>query len=97
MVRKLLLLLAGVGLLLLGLIGLVLPVLPGVLLLIGAAGCFSLASDRFHAALGSRLERHPRHRLAWRRWQASSGMPLWRRAQLGFWLTLASVLPGGSR
>ncbi len=60
MIRKLLLISVGLGLLLLGLVGLVLPVLPGVLLLAAAAGCFSLASRRFRAGLESRLRRDPR-------------------------------------
>lgn len=97
MIRKFLLLSVGVGLLLLGLVGLVLPVLPGVLLLAAAAGCFSLASNRFRRTLELRLARHPRYRAALRRWQAARGLSPWRRAQLGFWLTAASLLPAGRR
>lgn len=95
MVRKLLLLGAGLGLLVLGLIGLLVPVLPGVLLLAAAAGCFSLASRRFRVRLEHRLQRHPRYRLALRQWRAARGLSFGQRLRLGFWLTLGSLLPAG--
>ena len=72
----------------LGLIGLVVPILPGILFLALAAVCFSATSERFH----SRLERHPAWR-GWRlRWRESRGLPLLRRLQLAFWLTAEAVM-----
>ena len=93
MLRKLFLLLAGVVLMLLGLVGLVLPLMPGVLLLVGAAVCFSLVSPRFRGNMESRLSSHPRYRRALRRWRRSQGLAPWPRLQLAFWLTLRSLLP----
>lgn len=83
-------LLSGLGtiLLLLGLIGLVVPLLPGVLLLLAAGCCFAAVSPR----LQTRLERHPAWRGMSRRWQASRGLPVLRRAQLAFWLTAEAAM-----
>lgn len=93
MLRKTALVILGTLLAVLGVLGLLLPVLPGVLLLLGAAGCFSLVSRRFRMGLEQRLEGNPRYRRALRRWQAGSGLSRWRRTQLAFWLTLGSLLP----
>lgn len=93
MIRKLLLLLCGAALTVLGLVGLVLPVLPGVLLLAAAIGCFCLASRRIHRHVHRHLDSSPRYRRALRRWQAGSALNPWQRLRLGFWLTLASVMP----
>ena len=79
---------AGLGLLGLGLIGLLIPILPGVLFLALAAVCFSASSPRFQA----RLERHPAWR-GWRaRWRESRGLPVWQRLQLIFWLTAEATM-----
>lgn len=93
MVRKLLAMVVGLTLTVLGLIGLVLPVLPGVLLLMGAAACFSLASRRFRTGLERRLNSHPRYRSALRRWHGARTLPAWHRARLAFWLALGSLVP----
>ncbi len=97
MIRKLLLLLCGAVLTLLGVIGLVLPVLPGVLLLAGAVGCFCLASRRIKHRVHRHLDGNPRYRRALRRWEAGSALNAWQRLRLGFWLTLASILPTDRR
>lgn len=97
MIRKLLLVLCGATLALLGVIGLVLPVLPGVLLLAAAVGCFCLASRRIQRHVHRRLDGHPRYRRALRRWQTGSALGPWQRLRLGFWLTLSSVLPPDGR
>ena len=97
MLRKGLLMLAGASLALLGLIGLVVPVLPGLLLLLAAAGCFSMASPRLKASLEGRLDRHPRYRSARRRWRLARALAPWQRVQLAFWLTLGSLLPSERR
>lgn len=93
MLRKGLIFLAGLVLTVFGIIGLVLPVMPGLVLLIAAAACFSVTSPRFRARLEQRLGRHPRYRRVLRRWQLTHGLPAWRRLQLAFWLTLSSLLP----
>ena len=83
MIKRAALMCLGGLLTVLGLIGLVIPILPGVLFLILAAVCFSATSPKFQA----RLERHPAWR-GWRlRWRESRGLPLIRRLQLAFWLT----------
>ena len=83
MIKRAILMCLGALLVVLGLIGLVIPILPGVLFLILAAVCFSATSPKFQA----RLERHPAWR-GWRlRWRESRGLPLIRRMQLAFWLT----------
>jgi hypothetical protein len=43
------------------------------------------------------LDGHPRYRRALRRWQAGSALGPWQRLRLGFWLTLASVMPADRR
>jgi len=93
MLRKLVLMVAGAALVMLGIIGLVMPVMPGLLLLAAAAGCFSLASTRFRVRLERHLNRHPRYRRALHRWQTGTGLPPLRRLQLAFWLTLRSLVP----
>jgi uncharacterized membrane protein YbaN (DUF454 family) len=93
MLRKALLMIAGAILTVLGLVGLVLPIIPGLLLLAGAAACFSLASRDFAIALERRMQRHPRYRRTLRRWHASAGLPAWQRLQLAFWLAVRSTLP----
>lgn len=93
LMRKVLMVVAGLALTVLGILGLVLPVLPGVLFLVAAAACFSLASRRFRTTLEHRLHRHPRYRRVLRRWQSSRGLPAWQRIRLAFWLTLASLVP----
>lgn len=97
MIRKLLLLVAGLALTVLGLIGLVLPVLPGLLFLAAAAFCLSLASQRLRHRIDGHLERHPRVQRARRRWQAGRSLPVWHRLRLGFWLSLSALLPPSGR
>lgn len=97
MLRKLFLLMAGSALTVLGLVGLVLPVMPGLLLLAAAAGCFSLASPRFRVGLERRLGRSPRCRRALLGWRTGRGLPVWHRVQLVFWLTLRGLMPDQRR
>ena len=93
MIRKVLLAVAGSLLVVAGLLGLVLPVVPGILFLVAGAACLSIASTRFQGRLEGRLNRHPRCRAALRRWHASDGLPAWRRLQLAMLLTIRSLLP----
>jgi uncharacterized protein len=94
LLRKVLLLLSGAVLTLLGLVGLVLPVMPGLVFLVAAAGCFSLASRRFRVTVERRLRRHPRYRRTLRHWRSGQGLPFGQRLQLGFWLMVGSLVPG---
>lgn len=87
MIKRAALLLAGSALVVLGLIGLVIPILPGILFLALAAICFSALSPGFER----QLERHPAWR-GWRlRWRESHGLPFFRRLQLAFWLTVQAT------
>jgi len=97
MIRKLLLLVAGLALAVLGLIGLVLPVLPGLLFLAAAAFCLSLASQRLRHRIDGHLAGNRRLQRARRRWEAGRSLPVWQRLRLGFWLTLAALLPASRR
>lgn len=72
----------GTVLVLLGLVGLLLPLLPGVPLLIAAGVCFAAVSPR----IAGRLDRHPVWSGLRGRWHASRGMPPVQRLRLGFWL-----------
>jgi uncharacterized membrane protein YbaN (DUF454 family) len=78
----------GICLLILGLVGLVVPVLPGILFLALAAICFSAMSPKF----ATRLQRHPTWRGWQRRWAGSSGLPLFHRLRLAFWLAADATL-----
>jgi len=93
MLKSILLSAAAFALFVLGLIGLLIPVLPGVLLLIAAALCASAVSP----AVRDHLHRHPTMRRVHRRWHASEGLHLLDRAKLAFWLSvdaMADVVPG---
>ena len=96
MLKSILLSVATFALLVLGLIGLVIPVIPGVLLLIGAAFCASAASPRVREY----LHRNPTMRRAHRRWRASEGLGIIDRLKLALWLgadTMANSIPGTRR
>jgi len=87
MLKRTALILAAITFTLLGLIGLLIPILPGFLFLIVAAVCVSALSPRFER----RLARHPAWR-GWRlRWRETRGLPLHRRVQLAFWLSAEAV------
>ena len=94
LLRRFALMVGGCALTVLGVIGLVIPVLPGVLFLAGAVVCFSMVSVGFRDNVGIHLFRHPRYRLARRRWNAGAGLPLWERFKLTFWTSLAALTPG---
>ncbi|MGE0623324.1 MAG: DUF454 family protein [Pseudomonadales bacterium] len=88
MIRGVFLSLLGVSLALLGLVGLVVPLMPGVVFLALAACCFAALSPRFQA----RLERHPGWRGFNRRWTASRHLPVLHRAKLAFWLSAEAAV-----
>lgn len=86
-VKRSMLMAAGIVALALGLVGLAMPLLPGVLFLAVAMVCFSAASNR----LRRRLHASPRIRPYLVRWEASRGLGVARRLRLAFWLALATA------
>ena len=83
----------AIGFAALGLIGLVIPIIPGVLFLMLAAICASLASDRVH----QKFSANPRYRRWRHRWDASEGLSPMNRAKLAFWLSLDSTVGRNDR
>ncbi len=90
------LLLKGAGLVLvgiltlLGLIGLVLPVIPGILFLFFAALLLTKISSRFDTLLNSNSQMR-----YWRsRWDRSNSLPLLQRVKLSFWVLARAVVNG---
>ena len=93
MLKRLLLICLGTFFLVTGIIGLFIPVLPGILLLIAAAACFSSVSPPFNRWL--RQNRRVQH---WQsRWQSSTELPLLKRIQLVFWLSAESIVDPSKR
>jgi uncharacterized membrane protein YbaN (DUF454 family) len=76
-----------------GVVGLLIPVIPGILFLLLAAACISLASDRVHQKFSS----HPDYRRWRQRWDASAGLSPFNRAKLAFWLTIDSTFAATRR
>ncbi len=93
MLRKLLFVLAGCSLTVLGVIGLVVPIMPGLLFLAAAVACFSVVSTAFRDIIGVHLFRQPRYRLARRRWNAGAGLPWAQRIRQVVWSGLAAAAP----
>ena len=80
MVKRLLLYVLATGFLILGFIGLLIPVIPGVLFLLISAACF--------AATAPGISNPLRHNANWRlHWRQSRGLSLFQRGRLAFWLT----------
>ncbi len=93
MLKRLLLICLGTFFLVFGIIGLFIPVLPGILLLIGAAACFSSVSSPFNRWL--RQNRRVQH---WQsRWQSSAELPMLKRIQLVFWMSAESIVDPSKR
>ena len=80
---------AGVAFLLLGLVGLVLPILPGFLFLFAAAACFAFASPRAKQSFG----KHPRMSRFLNRVDAGTHLDLTSRIKLAFWASLEAINP----
>ncbi len=80
-----------VGLLvLLGIVGLVLPIIPGILFLFLAALLLAKVSSHFDAM----LNRNRDMRYWRRRWNTSSSLPLTQRLKLSFWVAARAVVSG---
>ncbi len=75
---------------LLGLVGLVLPIIPGILFLFLAAILLAKISDRFDSLLNSNKElRYWR-----RRWNTTNSLPLLQRVKLSFWMIAKALVNG---
>ena len=80
-----------VGLLtLIGLAGLILPIIPGVLFLILAALLLAKVSSRFETL----LQKNEQLKKWRRRWNASSALPFFQRLKLSFLLVAKAVIDG---
>ena len=88
------LILIGAGAcLLLGLVGIVLPVIPGLLFLALAVWLVARVSRRAADYLNS----HPQWQRQQRFWDRTQHLSLAQRAQLGFWLSGRILVDGGKR
>ena len=88
MLKRFLLYVLAAGFLVLGLIGLVIPVIPGILFLLLAAVCVSSASPR----IAEKFQRNRHWRRYQRHWKHSEGMTLFQRSRLAFWLTARALV-----
>ena len=80
-----------VGLLtLVGLVGLILPIIPGILFLFLAALLLAKISSRFDAL----LHRNENMRTWRRRWDRSNALPMLQRVKLSFLLVARAVVNG---
>ena len=82
--------LVGIIALALGLIGLVVPIIPGVLFLLVAALCFGVLSR----PVRSRLERNGRMKRLFGRLDAGRHLGVPTRMKLAFWAVLEAANPG---
>lgn len=75
---------------LLGIVGLVLPIIPGILFLFLAALLLAKVSSRFDAM----LNRNREMRYWRRRWDTTSALPLMQRVKLSFWVIARAAVNG---
>ncbi|GJM13482.1 MAG: hypothetical protein DHS20C12_18850 [Pseudohongiella sp.] len=86
----------GIGLVLVGLLtliglaGLILPIIPGILFLFLAALLLAKISSRFDAL----LSRNENVKVWRRRWDSSNSLPLMQRMKLSFLLVARAVING---
>lgn len=74
----------------LGLVGLVLPIIPGILFLFLAALLLAKVSSRFDAL----LNRNSEMRYWRRRWDTTNKLPMLQRLKLSFWVAARAVVNG---
>ncbi len=79
----------GTGALFLGILGLVVPLIPGVLFLLVAAAAFAAISPRVRR----RLSTHPRMERYFHHMDAGDRLDIVSRAKLAFWATLDALNP----
>ena len=77
----------GVVFTVIGVIGLLLPIIPGVLFLAGALFCFAAPFPSMQA----RMDRSPMLRRLRGRWESARRLPSVDRLKLAFWSTLEMV------
>lgn len=78
------------GFVLIGIVGLILPIIPGVLFLFLAVLLLTRVSRRASAYAHS----HPWFRKHLQSWRASAGLTWGQRARLSFWLAARTVVQG---
>ncbi len=93
MLKRFILYILAAGFLVLGLVGLVIPIIPGVLFLLLAALCASSASP----LIAEKFQRNRHWRRYQRHWQHSEGMTVFQRSRLAFWLTARALVEGARR
>ncbi|MEX0964515.1 MAG: DUF454 family protein [Pseudohongiellaceae bacterium] len=75
---------------LMGIVGLILPIIPGILFLFLAALLLAKVSSSFDAALNR--NKHMRY---WRRrWDTTNNLPLLQRIKLSFWIVAKAAVNG---
>jgi len=88
---------AGIVLTALGILGLLVPLMPGLVFLFGAVLCFSIVSPTFKARVGVHLFRQPGYRLARRRWNNAFDLPRPQRLRLVARTALGALARGYRR
>ncbi|MEX0619294.1 MAG: DUF454 family protein [Pseudohongiellaceae bacterium] len=78
------------GLLVIGMLGLILPIIPGLLFLFIAALLLTRVSRRFAAA----AEKHPGLARPLRFWRTAGGLSVPQRLRLAFWVVAKATVNG---
>ncbi len=86
--RKILALVLGGAFLILGIIGLFIPILPGILFLLLALLCFAETSERLRARLAQWYQSHRSNKLAGRNY----GLSRMQRIELSAWRAAARAM-----
>lgn len=91
--KTILLIITGLAALALGVIGLIIPMIPGILFLLLAGLCFAYLSP----SLRARMRQNPRMRRLFDRVDQGHHLPLIPRARLIFYAIIESAMPKRSR
>lgn len=87
LIKRTLITIAAIGALFIGLLGLIIPIIPGILFLLVAAILFASVSRRIRA----RLHASPRAQPYLLRWEATQGLPVLTRTRAAALLLYAGV------